>query len=206
MDWLGALSEMAKGFPGGQIFIGPILRLYDQKQKKQERKEINEKLDKIILQNKEIEKSVVRDIFKIKDETQSLKMAVDVTTLFLKEVVDSYQQRLAYKTPQKIIEDRLKVSKFPFPFSEQIMIDELISLFENNIQSLKDTLTRFNYKEIPKSYLSNVEFISTFVNTLIGQDINLMKNIFCHLYSLRPQSEVIKAACEFLSCLVNNKA
>jgi hypothetical protein len=196
MDWLGALAEMGKGFPGGQLIFGPIIHLRKQLKNQNEFNALNIKLDRLIQNENKINRDFINEIMPTETDEVLKRMILESLNTLIESLLINEQRNSSMALSE--LKNSLRTSSFPFPFGKAILLDELNLLFEHDIQPLDDCLKRSLYTRIPDRFNSNVDYIFKFVNSIPGQELLKLQNIFTCLVEKCGGSQIINAVLQYI--------
>ena len=197
-DWLGAIATMAKGVPGGEILVGPFLRLYDQEKESETYNQFNQKLEAIYQQNQSFNVTLLKSIANSEEVnaqfTLAMEMALQVCQVFLNEKADADRNRRDPK-PNEAVSQHLKITEFPIPIPKKLLIGELLALFPGkNIQYIQRCLVKNCYDQLPSEDQTDVNFIAEFVDSIHGKRKELLHSVFKDLWKIKEESDILNAA------------
>ncbi len=193
MDWIGALGEMGKGLPGGQIVLGPLLKLRDE----EARRRFNESIEERFKTGQEISEGILDHLAQHQERTRSLDASTEVMKTLLEEIAAAVREQRPRKAPMAVVTSAMKISRFPLPFGRELLFAELAELFqdEDALEDLEECLLAAGLKGLDGR--GRVAKLKRFLNRLTGQPRRKLEKLFCCLYTQREGSEILRHACEF---------
>ena len=193
MDWIGALGEMGKGLPGGQIVLGPLLKLRDE----EARRRFNESIDERFKTGQEISEGILDQLAEHQERTRSLDASTEVMKTLLEEIASAVREQRPRRAPMAVVTSAMKISRFPLPFGRELLFAELAELFqdEDDLEDLEECLLAAGLKGLDGR--GRVAKLKRFLSRLTGQPRRKLEKLFCCLYTQREGSEILRHACEF---------
>ena len=193
MDWIGALGEMGKGLPGGQIVLGPLLKLRDE----EARRRFNESIDERFKTGQEISEGILDQLAEHQERTRSLDASTEVMKTLLEEIASALREQRPRRAPMAVVTSAMKISRFPLPFGRELLFEELAELFqdEDDLEDLEECLLAAGLKGLDGR--GRVAKLKRFLSRLTGQPRRKLEKLFCCLYTQREGSEILRHACEF---------
>ncbi|MCH8073996.1 MAG: hypothetical protein IIA09_18860, partial [Proteobacteria bacterium] len=194
-DWLGAAAEMAKGLPGGQILLGPLTKVRDERRQAQ----CNAELDELIRQNVTISEDVLAKLLNLECDVGEIAMTVTSLSLIINELRQSRIERRKPSEVKTLFSSAYPISVFPVILPKRIVNEEFLSLFPtlDDMAVLRECIMVSGIKK-PEGK-SAQEFIDVLTTSLVGCDLNSVTRFFTCLREKKPASQLLAFAVEYLS-------
>ena len=192
-DWLGLVAEVVKGLPGGQIVLGPLMRLRDDERLAKRLQAVDESIS----QKQALSEERLEELFDGLAETLIDEVSFDIAKacisgLVINEITQTQRSELVE------VKRIPNVTGFPIPMQSKHLIQEFEAQFGNDFSLLSDELKLVDYDEIPTS-TTPVDFYFSFVKGMRGKDRDVLIEIFDRLVRRRPSSEIFRFVLESLS-------
>jgi len=207
IDWISFIIETGKGIPqvGGLLF-GGLQKIRDDKKNDEKFNDLNNKIDLLIEQNKDITKSSLESVFEEYIKNGSREFILSTSTDILNTTINEFKRVGTIPSPEKIIPN-LNISKFPLPVDEDLFRKEMIQLYgtRRNIKSFRFALDLVDYElDISENDGPKIEVLS-FCKSLKGRDMNTLYLVFEQFYKDYPGSNIIGTIFEYLRVIGSEK-
>jgi hypothetical protein len=207
IDWISFIIETGKGIPqvGGLLF-GGLQKIRDDKKNTDKFDALNNKIDLLIEQNKDITKSSLESVFEDYIKNGLREFILCTSTDIINTTINEFKRVGTIPSPEIIIPN-LKISTFPLPVDEELFRKEMIQLFgtRNDIKSFRFALDLANYEldiaenEVPKNE------VLLFCKSLKGKDLNKLYLIFEEFYKSYPNSTIIVEILKYLRLIYSER-
>jgi hypothetical protein len=202
-DWLGAVAEMAKGLPGGQIVLGPLIKLREQEKsavRDAQAASRHQEVQALLEKNQTIDEQTLERTLKLDGDIREVKMTLEVLAPLLREVQQSWHQGRELRPALLVLQAQQRVTRFPIPIDRSLLVEELDALFPTDMAqtTFKDVLVKVGWQKLPRTESSTLYF-NEFTHSLAGQSQEKLARVFSLLHEERPASQILQFAAEYLS-------
>jgi hypothetical protein len=198
-----AVAEMIKGLPGGQIILGPLIKLREQEKTAAHNSELgrrHEQIQTMLEQSQQIDAKTLEQVLHLEGNVSEVKIMLGLIAPLLNEIGESWHEGRAPRSATSIFEEREHVSKFPLPFDRGLLVRELHALWPDStaLNMFKDALRLASYPANFPSSATSVEYIHGFVNSMVGQSGEVLARVFAELHQQRQGSQILEFVAEYL--------
>jgi hypothetical protein len=200
LDWFGIVVEAAKALPGGDLILGPLIKVRDDQRLSEE---IDAKISAIVKQDRNLTSESLRVALASQPSFEEIVKSEQSISLIRDIVNESIRlQKCGEPVTARSLARTYRFSSWPFPDVERAdLIRELTALFgtAGQVESFVCAIQAAEYPLNTVDYTNPKKKMIEFVDSLIGQPRSTLKTIFDTLASEKKSSEILKKCAENFS-------
>jgi hypothetical protein len=204
--WLRVLAESAKGLPGGEIVLGPLVHIWDQQDEERKTRELEAKIDAAVAKSREVTREELGRLLGVaagpndRGVHAALDLGARVITSFNK-VEDRKKAEPSISEVLREVSD-LSISPHPIPIvAKDVLQDELVALFEPPaefvaFQNCLERNSEYVFRGVDERNREGT--LIRFVDGMRGQDTARLRAVMECFKNKKPGSKILDACVKFL--------
>ena len=194
IDFLGVVAESIKAVPGSGFLLNPLIKIREDN-KNAER---NAAIDAMFTEGRELTQNSLANIIELKDQSNESQILLNLMLIMIKEIWESHKNNKHVRPLNEVMEEKSDFTKFPIPIQKNILLKELLNLYEKNPNDFKRCLdlTEYPYNVVLKN---PYQLINEFKNSIIGKKKETLAEVFQNLSNDKPGSKILSFSAKNLA-------